>query len=147
LPPILSVPDLASYFAFNLLIVSRVSSLGVKSLFSPEPEVPAAPPAAGAGVEGLAAGVVLSESDAEVELVEFEELDLFSGAVSLATYFFLTSTSYFLASGTYAGGSSFFLHVVILHQNHARISSTIKNYDCSLISLNADVSTAALALV
>jgi hypothetical protein len=88
-PPILSVPDFASCFDFNLLIVSKVFSEGVRSLFSPDPEIGWADPA------GLLAGVAAEESATvplEVELVELEEL---AGLESFATSFFLISTSCF----------------------------------------------------
>ena len=95
LPPMLSVPCFESCFAFSLLIVSSVSSLGVRSLFSPLPAPVPAPAGAGGvddGFEAGVAGVVDDESASFVELVELDEFDLLDGASSLAS-FFLTSTS------------------------------------------------------
>lgn len=126
LVPIVSVPCFLSCFAFNLLIVSRVLSEGVRSLFSPLP-APACPPGAVA-FAGFAAGVGGEASESVVEFVLLDELDLFGGAESLLASFFLTSTSYYFLGSGGAGASSFFLQVVILHQNHASISSMMNIY-------------------
>lgn len=136
LPPMLSVPCFASCFAFSLLIVSSVSSLGVRSLFSPLPALAPAPGGARDGVddgfEAGVAGVVDDESESLVELVELDEFDLLDGASSLAS-FFLTSTSGCFFGSALVGASSLVLHFVILHQNHASMSSMINICELSLI--------------
>ena len=140
-PPILSVPDFASCFDFNLLIVSKVFSEGVRSLFSPDPEIGWADPVE---LAGLLAGVAAEESASvpiEVELVELEEL---AGLESFATSFFLISTSCFLEASLTYGASSFFLQVVMEHQNQAKISSIMNICAFSLTSEKAPVSTFAV---
>lgn len=140
LPPILSAPNLASCLAFNLLMVSSVSSDGVKSLFSPLPELAPAPGldtgVGGAGLgtcvgDGFAAGVgFYSWSSSIAVFVLFDELELFDANDSLLDSFFFISIACFLGSDAYtwAGVSSFFLQLVIEHQSHIIMSSIMNIY-------------------